>query len=165
MSTSQQIFFACIEQCCYIKLCGELRYTHATGMDDLLVRLQSKEIACERVVIDLNQAHFIDSTHIGLLASLARFCQQQQLPKPTLFSTHPEVNTLLYGLCLDQAFEIVAQPTAPQLAMDPVVEQAYSEQQQGMMILRAHQALLALNDKNKTAFQPVVDLLKKQLGE
>ncbi|GHG60917.1 hypothetical protein GCM10010919_04820 [Alishewanella longhuensis] len=165
MTIPHQIFFACVEQSCYIKLCGELRYTHATGMDDLLARLVSKEIACDRLVIDLNQASFIDSTHIGMLASLARFCQQQQLPKPTLFSTQAEVNTLLYGLCLDQAFDIIEQPTMQQFSMDPVAEKNYSEQQQGLMILRAHQALVALNDKNKSAFQPVVDLLKQQLGE
>jgi hypothetical protein len=39
----------------------------------------------------------------------------------------------------------------------------YSEQEQGGMILRAHEALIALNDKNKADFQPVVDLLKQQL--
>lgn len=165
MTLPQQIYFACLEGCCYIKLCGELRYTHASGMDDLLARLQSQQLPCERLVIDLNQASFMDSTYLGLLASLARFCQQQQLPKPTLFSTQPEINTLLYSLCLDQAFEIVQQPTTAQLSMDPLQEAAYSEQQQGRMILRAHQALVALNDKNKSAFQPVVELLKQQLGE
>ncbi|SNY51387.1 anti-anti-sigma factor [Arsukibacterium tuosuense] len=173
MSEQEQVLFASINNCCYFKLCGELRYTNATGMDDLIERLFSTRIECAQVVIDLNQATFIDSTYVGLLAGLARYCQQQQLPKPTLFSTQSEINELLFGLCLDQAFQIIQQPTTvppdnlpggtlPENTTD-IATQSYSEQQQGRMILRAHEALIALNDKNKAEFQPVVNLLKQQL--
>ena len=70
---------------------------------------------------------------------------------------------LLFGLCLDQAFDIVQQATHHNVNMAGVSAQHYSEQQQGQMILRAHEALIALNEKNKSAFAPVVDLLKQQL--
>ncbi|WP_213994736.1 STAS domain-containing protein [Arsukibacterium sp.] len=168
MSEHEQVLFASINNCCYFKLCGELRYTNATGMDDLIERLFSTRIKCAAVVIDLNQATFIDSTYVGLLAGLARYCQQQQLPKPTIFSTQTEINELLFGLCLDQAFQIIQQPTDEPLGnaaadMADIGVQAYSTQEQGRMILRAHQALIELNDKNKAEFQPVVDLLKQQL--
>jgi len=168
MSEQEQILFASINNSCYFKLCGELRYTNATGMDDLIERLFSSQITCDQVVIDLNQATFIDSTYVGLLASLARYCQRQQLPKPTIFSTQIEINELLFGLCLDQAFQIVQQPTnlssgKVPLDMTSVPARSYTEQEQGNMILRAHQALIDLNDKNKAEFQPVVNLLKQQL--
>ncbi len=163
MAEQEQILFACIDNCCYFKLSGELRYTNATGMDDLIERLFRQQMGCNRVVVDLNEASFMDSTYVGLLASLARYCQQQQLPRPTLFSTHTEVNELLFSLCLDQAFDIVQQPTHQNVNMAGVSAQHYSEQQQGQMILRAHEALIALNDSNKSQFQPVVDLLKQQL--
>ncbi|MDP2715769.1 STAS domain-containing protein [Rheinheimera sp.] len=163
MAEHEQILFACIDNCCYFKLSGELRYTNATGMDDLVERLFHQQMGCNRVVVDLNEASFMDSTYIGLLASLARYCQQQQLPRPTLFSTHTEVNELLFGLCLEQAFDIIQQPTQHAVDMATVSAQHYSDQQQGQMILRAHEALIALNEKNKSAFAPVVDLLKQQL--
>ncbi|MGP9801266.1 STAS domain-containing protein [Rheinheimera sp. NSM] len=163
MTEQEQILFACIDNCCYFKLRGELRYTNATGMDDLVERLFRQQPDCNQVVVDLNEASFMDSTYIGLLASLARYCQQQQLPRPALFSTHAEVNALLFSLCLDQAFDIIQQPTQHAVDMVPVSAQHYSEQQQGLMILRAHEALIALNDSNKSQFQPVVDLLKQQL--
>ncbi len=161
---TEQIMFACVEHCCYFKLSGELRYTNATGMDDLVERLFAAELRCKQLVVDLNQASFMDSTYIGLLASLARYCQQQNLPKPTLFSTAPQVNELLFSLCLDQAFEIVQQPTHHDVDMTSVAAQSYSDQQKGLMILHAHEALIALNEKNKTEFQSVVDILKQQLG-
>lgn len=162
MTEQEQILFACIDNCCFFKLSGELRYTNATGMDDLVERLFASQLQCQQLVVDLNAVSFMDSTYIGLLASLARYCQQQ-LPRPTLFSTQPEVNKLLFDLCLDQAFEIVLQATTAELAMTAITAQQYSELQQGQMILRAHEALIALNDNNKSQFQPVVDLLKQQL--
>ncbi|MDX1677559.1 STAS domain-containing protein [Arsukibacterium sp.] len=158
-----QILFASIDNCCFFKLRGELRYTNAAGMDELIEQLFSKPASCNQVIIDLNEATFLDSTHVGLLASLARYCQQQQLPKPTLFSTRPQINELLYSLCLDQAFQIVEKPTSADVKLSGVTAASYSEQQQGEMILRAHQALIALNDKNKAEFQPLVDLLQQQL--
>ena len=163
MTQQQQLLFACIENCCYFKLSGELRYTNASGMDDLVERLFTSKLNCQQLGVDLNDVSFMDSTYIGLLASLARFCQQQQLPRPTLFSTNSDVNELLYSLCLEQAFDIVQQATSAAVELSAVSAQHYSEQQHGQMILRAHQALIALNDKNKAAFQPVVDLLKQQL--
>ncbi len=161
---TEQIMFACVEHCCYFKLSGELRYTNATGMDDLVERLFAAELRCKQLVVDLNQASFMDSTYIGLLASLARYCQQQNLPKPTLFSAAPQVNELLFSLCLDQAFDIVQQPTHQDVDMTSIKAQLYSDQQKGLMILHAHEALIELNDKNKTEFQSVVDVLKQQLG-
>ena len=163
MTQQHQLLFACIDNCCYFKLSGELRYTNASGMDDLVERLFASELNCRQLVVDLNDVSFMDSTYIGLLASLARFCQQQQLPRPTLFSTNSDVNELLYSLCLEQAFDIVQHSTTAAAELSAVSTHDYSEQQHGQMILRAHQALIALNDKNKAAFQPVVDLLKQQL--
>ena len=86
MTEQEQILFACIDDCCFFKLSGELRYTNATGMDDLVERLFASQLQCQQLVVDLNDVSFMDSTYIGLLASLARYCQQQS-PRPTLFST------------------------------------------------------------------------------
>lgn len=161
---TEQILFACVDQCCYFKLSGELRYTNAAGMDDLVDRLFSEKIQCRQLVVDLNAASFMDSTYIGLLASLARYCQQQNLPKPVLFCTVPAVNELLFSLCLDQAFDIVQQSTDPAVDLVSVKAVPYSDQQNGRMILHAHEALIALNEQNKSQFQSVVDLLKQQLS-
>jgi len=116
------------------------------------------------LVVDLNQASFIDSTYIGLLAALARYAQQHQLAKPVLFCTVPAINELLLSLCFEQAFDLVQQSTDPDVDLTSVQAVPYSDQQKGQMILRAHEALIALNEQNKTQFQSVVDLLKQQLS-
>lgn len=162
--TEQQVFFTRQQNTCFFKLCGELRYTNASGLDELIEQLfEQQQLGCQQVVIDLNNATFMDSTHVGLLASLARHCQQHNLPKPTLFSTQPAINELLTDLKLDQAFTIVKKDTQPCPELTIVPEQHKTELEQGQMILRAHQALIDLNDANRKAFAPVVDLLRTQL--
>ncbi|MCC5827206.1 STAS domain-containing protein [Alkalimonas sp.] len=164
--SDEQILFACLQDHCYFKLTGELRYTNAIGMDDLIEQLfEQEQPACAQVVVDLNEASFIDSTHIGLLASLARHCQQHQLPRPVLFSTNTEINQLLQGLCLDSVFDFVEHPTNQSIDMTPLQSGQASDQDKGEMILRAHEALLDLSDKNRQEFKPVVDLLRKQLRD
>lgn len=162
--SQDQILFACLQDSCYFKLSGELRYTNASGMDDLIEQLfEQEQPACAQVVVDLNDATFMDSTHIGLLASLARHCQQHKLPKPTLFSTQTEINELLLGLCLDEAFNFVQQPTNPSIDLTAIQAINRTDNEKGLMILRAHEALIELNNQNESEFRSVVDLLKQQL--
>lgn len=161
-----QILFACREgNQCYFKLTGELRYTNASGMDDLIERLflQEKTI-CAQVIVDLNEATFMDSTYIGLLASLARHCQQQRLSKPLLFSMNTEINQLLQGLCLDSVFEIVADPTDNSTQLAAIQPELHSDSDKARMILRAHEALLELSEHNRHEFQPIVNLLQKEIN-
>lgn len=162
--TEQQVFFTRQNNTCFFKLCGELRYSNASGLDELIEQLfEQQQLGCQQVVVDLNQATFLDSTHVGLLASLARHCQQHNLPKPTLFSTVPAVNELLTDLKLDLVFTIVQQDTRNTPALNPVSAREKTDLEQGRMILRAHEALVELNDANRAAFLPVVELLRTQL--
>ncbi|WLD59382.1 STAS domain-containing protein [Salinispirillum sp. LH 10-3-1] len=160
----EHILFAQHNDTCFFKLRGELRHTNATAMDDLIDRLfRQGQLHCAQVVIDLNEATFMDSTHIGLLASIARHCKAQDLPAPTLFSTHLEINDQLVSLRLDEVFELITQPTDQAVDFSAVTSSEHSEDKKARMILRAHEALVELNDANRTAFEPVVELLRAQL--
>lgn len=160
----EPILFAQNNDTCFFKLRGELRHTNATAMDDLIDRLfRQRQLQCTQVVIDLNEATFMDSTHIGLLASIARHCKAEGLPAPTLFSTHSEINDQLISLRLDEVFELITQPTDQAVDFKTVTGSDHTEDEKAMMILRAHEALVELNDANRTAFEPVVELLRAQL--
>lgn len=159
-----QILFACQSGDCYFKLTGELRYTNAIGMDNLIERLfyQEKPI-CSQIIVDLNEASFLDSTYIGLLASLARHCQQHQLSRPMLFSSNAEINQLLKGLCLDKVFDFIEHSNNKIADLDPVQTDEYTDKEKGQMILKAHQNLLDLSDSNKLKFEPIVRLLQQEI--
>lgn len=158
----------------FLRLQGELRYTQCNALDLLIEQVFAEHdvhaTAVNGAVIDLTGASFMDSTMIGLLASIARALQARGLPRATVFSTHPEINQLLSCLCLDQVFTVVTQSTSnaldPQLL--PVIDTATEnpdgdEAQTGAIILKAHEALIGVNEANRPTFQPIVDLFREQL--
>lgn len=166
MMSEHHVFVAQHDDTCFFKLTGELRHTNAAAMDDMIDRLfRQRQLSCQRIVIDLNEATFMDSTHIGLLASLARHCRAQDLPMPLLFSTHPEINEQLTSLRLDTVFQLIAQPTDHAVDFTALADHNPSEPEKAQMILQAHEALVDLSDSNRQAFEPVVELLRAQLKE
>lgn len=152
----------------YLKLRGELRHDNAGPLESLIEHcFESRPCTIRGAVIDLNDVSFLDSTAIGLLAAIARELRSHDLPPPTVFSTNPEINQLLRSLRLDQAFTLVDKATdgrqlsaVPELAPCPDGE---ADQCSAAAILRAHETLIDLNEGNRAAFQPVVDLLRQQI--
>lgn len=151
----------------YLKLHGELRHDNAGSLETLIEHwFEAGRCGVRAVVIDLNDVSFLDSTAIGLLAAIARELQIRKLPAPAVFSTHAEINQLLRSLRLDQAFTLVEKatdgrqlstvPTSAALGADEV------DQCSAAAILKAHETLIDLNEGNRAAFQPVVDLLRQQ---
>ncbi len=152
----------------YLRLSGDLRHDTAGALEALIEQwFAGNPAAVDSVVIDLNQARFMDSTVIGLLANIARELQVHGLPKATVFSTQTDINQLLRCLCLDQVFTLVEQATngsvttIEQTAMAADGADAHCS---ASAILKAHEVLVELNEGNREAFQPVVDLLRGELG-
>ncbi len=152
----------------YLKLRGELRHDNAAPLESLIEHcFEVEPCAIRGAVIDLNDVSFLDSTAIGLLAAIARALQSRKLPPPSVFSTNAEINQLLRSLRLDQAFVLVERATdgrqlsaVPEFAPCP---DGASDQCSAAAILRAHETLIELNEGNRAAFQPVVDLLRQQI--
>ena len=172
----EAIVYAIQDGVCYLKLSGELRHDCAGPLDTLIERLFSMStgfdgLYCQgstgeftAVVIDLNETSFMDSTVIGLLAGIARELLARDLPAPTVFSTNSEINQLLRSLCLDEVFTLIEQPTERSLASLALVQSSEGDGQcSGAAILRAHEALVELNETNRVAFQSVISLFREQL--
>ena len=159
---SDAIGYAVRDGVCYLKLSGELRHDSAGPLDALVERLyeqQGHEFSA--VAIDLNQAVFMDSTVIGLLAGTAREQLARGLAAPTVFSTNPEINQLLQSLRLDEVFNVVEQATAPG-AQDDKLSACEAQQCSAAGILRAHETLVELNEANRDKFQSVIDLFRDE---
>lgn len=165
---SEAIGYAAHEDVGYLKLAGELRHDTAAPLDALIERLFAPdELSIKAVVIDLTEVTFMDSTVIGLLASIARALLSRSLPAPTLFSTNPEINQLLTSLCLDQVFTIVDAPTDRPLGavqVHAVRGECAERQCSSATILKAHEVLIEMNESNRDAFQSVVDLFRDEVG-
>ena len=146
----------------FLKLGGELRHDNAAPLEQLIEGWFSADaVAVESVVIDLNELRFMDSTVIGLLACIVRELAERALPPATVFSTQPEINQLLHSLCLDDAVTLVEAGSAPGSTLSLAAVGDQMGQVSAASILRAHEQLIELNEANRAAFQPVVDLLRQ----
>jgi anti-anti-sigma factor len=164
------VAYALIDGICYLQLNGELRHTDAAPLEALIERLFGGEQPPARAaVIDLNHCTFMDSTVLGLLASIARELADHGLPRATVFCTQSEILHLLGCLCLTRVFHVVQRPTDPMLtaalfpAETPVDD--LSGRRNAQTILKAHEALIAVDEHNREAFQAVVELFREQLRE
>ena len=147
----------------YLKISGALRHDSAAPLDALIERWFENE-TCDftAVVIDLNETVFMDSTAIGLLASIAREMLARGLNAPTVFSANSEINQLLQSLRLDEVFTLVQKTTS---GIECISAQSVASEQCGAaVILKAHEALVELNEANRVAFQSVIDLFRSELG-
>lgn len=164
-SMKEAIGYAIQDGVCYLKLRGELRHDCAGPLDALIERLFAMNTGeFSAVVIDLNDVSFMDSTAIGLLAGIAREQLSRDLCAPTVFSTNTEINQLLRSLCLDEVFTLIEQPTEHTFQPLALNLSAGADRQcSGAAILRAHEALVELNEANRVAFQSVISLFREQL--
>ena len=151
------------QQTHFLKLGGQLRHDNAAPLEQLIEHWFADDTPTIRAaVIDLNELEFMDSTVIGLLACIVRELDQRNLPKATVFSTQTEINELLHCLCLDEAITLVeaSAQSGSQLDLSHLQSPAETGQVTAASILKAHEQLIELNDANRSAFQPVVDLLR-----
>lgn len=144
---------------------GNLKYTGSSGFDLFLDDFLKSDY--RDVVIDLSEASFIDSTNLGLIARVAERARSLGRGPVTLISPGDDINRVLRSVRFDRIFRIIESADS---AVSPVnlpgrevgtPEGEVSEKRALEMILRAHRALITLDEENRDEFQDVVDLLEK----
>lgn len=146
-----------------IKLSGEVRYTMGCALGDFLDRLFAQD-DFDAIVVDLTDAHSIDSTSLGLLARIANFCQQRFRQKTTLLSSNPDINQVLENLGLYEIFDIrdtgeIISATLRQLD----ITYPCDKDDLTRIVYEAHRTLSELNPNNQEAFKGVLDNLRGKL--
>ncbi len=147
-----------------LKLTGDVRYTMGCALGDFLNGLFAR-VDYDDIVVDLTDAHSIDSTSLGLLARIANFSYQHFAHKTTLLSTNPDVNQILDNLGFYEIFNIrdtreTISVTLRQLAIpDPCDKDTLTR-----IVYEAHRTLSELNPHNREAFKSVLDNLRPKLG-
>ncbi|MBN2008776.1 STAS domain-containing protein [candidate division KSB1 bacterium] len=156
MAEGKILFYQDTERSVF-KFVGEIRHTLCSGFDTALNQSFKKNI--KTYIIDLINAIYLDSTSLGLIAKIARFTHLHHYPKPTIFSTNENVNMILQSMGFDDIF-VIRDANAESIDGLVAVEQrTMNKQETHKMVLEAHKILMDLNEKNKEAFQNVVDLL------
>ncbi|KAB2935773.1 MAG: STAS domain-containing protein [Candidatus Contendobacter sp.] len=143
-----------------LKLSGDVRYTMGCALGDFLNGLFARA-DYDDIVVDLTDAHSIDSTSLGLLARIANFSRQHFARKTTLLSTNPDVNQILDNLGFYEIFNIrdtgeTISATLRQLAIpDPCDKDTLTR-----IVYEAHRTLSELNPGNQETFKGVLDSLR-----
>ena len=156
------ILYAKNENRYFIKLTGNLRFTNGHDFSSLLNAL-FKDSDLKDIMIDMSEADYLDSTILGLLAKTANFMIKTFRRKATVLSINEDINFLLDSIGLTDVFIVVdtCDYTPETLKEMPNINS--SEQEDAKTILDAHRQLLELNEKNKTVFKNVVELLEKEV--
>jgi anti-anti-sigma factor len=148
-----------------IKLNGDVRYTMGCALGDFLNRLFA-QTDYDGIIVDLTDAHSIDSTSLGLLARIANFSHQHFAHKTTLLSTNPDVNQILENLGFYEIFDIrdtgeTISAALRQLAVpEPCDKDALTR-----IVYEAHRTLSELNPHNQEAFKGVLNSLRPKLDD
>ena len=155
------ILYSKNEQKYFIKLTGNLRFT--SGHDfNCLLDIIFNDTDVKDIMIDMSEADYLDSTILGLLAKTANFMLKKFKRKITVLSTNEDINYLLDNIGLNEVFIIVKNCNYSPEMLQEIPNINASEQESALTILDAHHQLVALNEKNRTEFKNVVELLEKE---
>ncbi len=147
-----------------LKLVGDIRYTMGCALGDFLNDLFARA-DYDDIVVDLTEAHSIDSTSLGLLARIANFNRERFHHKTTLLSSNVDVNQVLDNMGFYEIFNIrdtgeTISATLLQLAIhDP------NKDELTRIVYEAHCTLSEINPQNRETFKYVVENLRAKMGE
>mgnify|MGYP001766892316 FL=1 len=143
------------------KLIGEVRAQACCSLDHLLDRLQ-RFADVRGAVGDLNDAKFIDSTALGIIAKLGLGIRRFHHVQPVLLSTQDDITTLAHSMGLGQIFMMLSHENREPIGLDAMPDQPQDQMDMLHTVLEAHRTLMALNEHNRAMFEPLVTQLERE---
>ena len=143
-----------------LRFVGDIRYTLGHTLDRFLDELFAGPTP-EGFVIDLSATDCIDSTNLGLLVRIAREMDNHGAPRVTLISNRPDINAVLTSMALDEVFDIVSRVPAPIGGGQELPRRQADRKSLSRTLLKAHRALMELNEHNEEVFRDVVAQLEQ----
>lgn len=156
--TRGRIFVANGDGTYLFKFVGDVRLGLGAAFDEFLDRL-FKDASLVSVLVDLSAADNLDSTSLGVLARLSVYAKARLGCAPTLVSTRADITRLLLAMGFDDAFHIVAEPLASERQLGELPAAHLPPDEMRARVLAAHRTLMAMNDRNREAFEDLVATL------
>ena len=127
---------------------------------DALVQHVCRVGGPRKFVFDLTDTEYMDSTILGVLATVARWASEHGLEPPILANPSEDVAMVLSSMGFEHYFTIGdfrQQPDPTHLHSAPPGSRENNPKAQ--VLLDAHRALMAMNAKNRDEFRDVTQLL------
>jgi anti-anti-sigma factor len=160
-----------VEECAYFKEADGIGYVRAVGhMTALLCPLLKARIQAsldsprppERIVFDLTQCEYMDSTFLGLIVGIGKRLAARSGSKPLLYGTNQACMGLLRTIGVLGLVEISPRQAPAVEGMERISDSAAPT---ARFILDAHEDLSALSAENRSRFATLAAALRKVLGE
>ena len=145
-----------------LQLAGDVRHPLAPALNALLGRAFA-DTALNHFVIDLSATEVIDSTCLGILASIANHLSRRGQGRPVIIAPNEDIATLLRAVCFDHLFHLVAETPIDLQRLMPVQSQEAGELEMLALILEAHRRMCTIDAHTHAVFQDVVTALEKEL--
>jgi anti-anti-sigma factor len=155
-----KILHACHDGIHVLRFVGDIRYTLGHSLDRFLEGVFAGPTPAG-FVIDLTATDCIDSTNLGLLVRIAREMDNHGAPRVTLISDRQDINAVLTSMALDGVFDIVS-TSSVQAGGERVLPLKEADRESlSRTLLKAHRALMELNERNAETFRDVVAKLEQ----
>ncbi len=155
MNEKNKILYAIDSQICFIKLIGRIIYSASAGFD-AMIRAELKKGEVDQYIFDLREAEYIDSTNLGIIASVLRYKTNKSSKKPIIISTNNDINAILFSMNFEKIFEIVNDFTSPPDKYIDTADFIKDSREPNEFILDSHKTLLNVNDATKRMFAGIV---------
>lgn len=140
---------------------GKIKYSISAGFD-AFIRAQLKNAEVNQFIFDLRETEYIDSTNLGIIASVLRYKTNKSTEKPIIISTNNDINSILDSMSFDQLFEIQNEyKSFPKKYLD-TADFAKESRPPNELILDSHKTLSNLGDNTKKMFEGIVEEFEKR---
>ncbi len=155
-------FYAEKDEITYIKMVGNLKYTTSSGFDHFVDGLIERGF--KNVVIDLSEATYIDSTNLGLIAKIAGRARNNPNMHVSIVSPNEDINEILRSVRFDKLFTIVEDMEKVD-ELKEIPDEQRDKHDDLQMLIKAHKALIDIDEENRPQFKDVVELLEKEVKD
>ena len=160
-----QIYYAVMDGRGVLKLTGTIRHPLSLRLTQAAWRLFSGA-GIHSVIVDLQEARFINSTCLGLLARVAMRSLELGFGPPLFVLTDKEVTRLLQTTGFGRAFVLIDNPMEPAARLTDAAPLAgVCPRPETSVVLDAHRALCELNENNRHLFQSVIEVLEAETAQ
>lgn len=149
-----------------IRVHGKGTHQNSAGIKTILDRTKNANPPA-RYIIDLRDCEALDSTFMGILASLALHQKKRLGTAPIVLNMSPHVQRLLETLGLKYLLDLrTAEPVSANTSDEdfkPQQTPELSKEERLVMMIQAHHRLIDVDSQNELKFRGVLHALRESL--